>query len=249
VAHHAVAAAIEPAAPRQGETLVARAAGYLDRRQAHGAPVVFLWPGDAGYIQDLAYWEFSDDSLRTVRWESGFTVSLDADLATDPVLVAKVEEVVAEVRRVTGLPVTAGAGGAVTIGIDPDILEDEDAVAIAENTYRGAVIVGSRLRFARRAEISGGPLADYGNTLLHEMGHVIGLRHSPDDKDVMTPGAGRGTRVAEYQPNEASCLHMLYAHRRAGNRFPDTDPGVSGAALSSPRETRIVDRRPARAQR
>jgi hypothetical protein len=125
--------------------------------------------------------------------------------------------------------VSVGPGGAVTITVDPT-LDEDNAVAQADVRTAGAVLTGAVIRFRRRAEIAGGPQAVYANTLLHEMGHVIGLGHSNDDKDVMTPAEGRGTREATYQPGEAGVLRMIYAHRRAGNRFPDRDPALAATA-------------------
>ena len=180
-------------------------------------------------MHDTAYWEFTDGSFRLVRWNAGFTVTLEGELASDPVLVRKAQEVAAEASRHIGYPISVGSGGTVTISVDPT-LDDENAVAQADLRTTGAVITGAVITFRRRAEIAGGTQAVYANTLLHEMGHVIGLGHSPDDKDVMTPGEGRGTREATYQPGEAGCLRMIYAHRRAGNRFPDRDPALGAAS-------------------
>jgi hypothetical protein len=72
------------------------------------------------------------------------------------------------------------------------------------------------------------------------MGHVMGLGHSPSTRDVMTPGAGPGTRVAEFQPDEATCLTMMYFHRRAGNVMPDRDPALGTRATGEWR-VRIFD--------
>lgn len=234
------AAQFTPTAPAFGDRIAIAAAGYLPREQIFERADIFLWPGEPDYIRELAYWEFDDDSLRLIRWSSGFTVTLEGELANDPVLVRKAEEVAAEASRHIGYPVLVGRGGSVTVGVDPD-LEDESAVAEARLDTRGSVIIGARIVFTRRSEISGGPQAQYTNTFLHELGHVIGLSHSPDDKDVMTPGEGPGTRVAVYQPGEAGCLRMIYVHRRAGNRFPDRDPALGAASSARLRTTVIRD--------
>ena len=128
-----------------------------------------------------------------------------------------------------------------TIGVD-ESLGDNDAVGQATVSYRGATIVGARVVFWRRFEIAGGPQAQYSNTFLHEMGHVIGLGHSPRVTDVMTPADGPGTSQGAFQPGEVTSLHMSYAHRRPGNYFPDRDPAVSAASSATPRVTVIVDR-------
>lgn len=235
-----VAAQITPPAPAFGERIAVSAAGYLTREQLFERADIFLWPAEQDYVRELAYWEFTDDSLRMIRWSSGFTITLQGELADDPVLVRKAQEVAAEASRHIGYPILVGPGGSVTVTVDPD-LDEENAAAEARLETRGVGIIGGEIAFVRRSEISGGPQAQYTNTFLHELGHIIGLGHSPDDKDVMTPGEGRGTRVAEYQPGEAGCLRMIYVHRRAGNRFPDRDPAVVGASAASGEvRTRVI---------
>jgi hypothetical protein len=235
-----VAAQITPPNPAVGDRIAVTAAGYLLREQLFEPADIFLWPGEPDYVRELAYWEFTDESLRLIRWSSGFTITLEEELADDPVLVRKAEEVAAEASRHIGFPVLVGPGGSVTVGVDPD-LDDKSAAAEARLETRGSTVIGARIVFARRSEISGGPQAQYTNTFLHEVGHVIGLGHSPDDKDVMTPGEGRGTRVAVYQPGEAGCLRMIYVHRRAGNRFPDREPALGAASTARLRTTVIRD--------
>jgi hypothetical protein len=236
----AVAAVFTPPAPPRSAAVHAEAAGYLVRDQAfEGTPIV-LWPGTFDYVDKLVYdWELSDNTFRLLRWDRPFVVTLDSDLATDVQVVAKMREVIAEIARVTGFTLTIGPGGPVVVRLDPGVT-DEGAVAVTEIRMRGSAIVSASVRFATRQEISGGNRSDYRNTLLHEMGHVMGLSHSPSTRDVMTPGAGPGTRVAEYQPDEATCLTMMYFHRRAGNLPPDRDPGA-GARSTVESWVRIVD--------
>lgn len=236
-----VAAQVAPASPRIGDRVSVSASGYLTREQLFDVPDIFLWPGESSYIHDLAYTEFTDGTFRTIRWAEPFTITLDADIANDAAILAKANEVAAEAARHIGLPVRVGPGGAVTIGVDAS-LEDQDAVGEATVSFRGAVISSARIVFWRGSEISGGPQAAYSNTFLHELGHVIGLGHSPRNTDVMTPAEGPGTDEATYQPGEASCLHMSYAHRRPGNYFPDRDPALGAASSATPRTTVIVDR-------
>jgi hypothetical protein len=109
-------------------------------------------------------------------------------------------------------------------------------------SFRGATISSARIDFWRRSEIAGGRQAQYSNTFLHELGHVIGLGHSPLLTDVMTPAEGPGTDESTYQPAEAACLHMIYAHRRPGNFFPDRDTAL-GASSPVSGTFVITDRR------
>lgn len=239
-----VSAEVTPPSPTVGTAVSVRAPGYLVREQRFAGPPIFLWPSDdSSYENELVYdWEFSDDTRRLVRWERGFTVTLDGDLAQDDAIVAKTQEVIAEMSRTTGLVITLGANGACVVGIDPSLAED-NAVGQADLDFRGATVIGARVTFVNRREISGGARADYANTLLHEMGHVLGLGHSPSTRDVMTPGSGPGTRVANYQPDEALCLRMMYFRRTAGNIFPDREPALGAASLGQPRRTVITDYR------
>jgi hypothetical protein len=235
-----LSAQINPATPSASARVSVTAPGFLVREQAYDGTPIFLWPGDLAYVTELAYHEFTDGSLRTARWAGPFTITLEGDLADDPVLVAKAQEVAAEISRVSGVPVRVGPGGACLITLDPSIL-DEDAIAQAEWSARGATITSGRIKFARRSEIAGGSRADWPNTFLHEMGHIMGLGHSPSDRDVMTPGAGPGTKEGQFQPNEAAALHMIYAHRAPGNHLPDRDPAVSAASSAQLRRTVIVN--------
>ena len=236
-----VAAQVDPPAPRIGDRVSVTAPGFLTREQRFEVPEIFLWPGESSYIHEVAYTEFTDGTFRTIRWTAGFTITLDGDLANDPAIVAKAQEVAAEASRRIGFPVRVGSGGAVTVGVD-ESLEDQDAVAQATVTYRGATIASARIVFWRRFEIAGGPQAAYSNTFLHELGHVLGLGHSPRITDVMTPAEGPGTFQSTYQPAEASCLQMSYARRQPGNYFPDRDPALAAASSAIPRTTVFIDR-------
>lgn len=236
-----VAVSTSPASPGTGTNVVVEAPGYLRREQRFNGSPIFLWPSEESYVRTLVYdWEFTDGSLRMIRWPQPFTLSFDGDLANDAAIQAKAAEVVAEITRITGLPITiAPGGGNVTVRINPSIL-DEGAIAQTLITFRGASITEATVEFANRQEISGGSGSQYRNTLLHEMGHVMGLNHSASDRDVMTPAEGPGTREGNYQTDEATCLHMMYAHRQAGNFFPDRDAAL-GAASTQTRTVRIVN--------
>lgn len=217
--HENVSADVALALPRSGEGVVARASQFLLREQVYDGTPIFLWPAyqgrDQEYVDQLVYHlRFSDGSYRMVRWASaGFTVSLD-DLAGNYQVMDRTREVVAEMVRRTGLPISIGSGGACRVIIDPSVL-DRDAVATATWSFQGSTIVGATVRFANFRELVGGGRGDYVNTFLHEMGHVLGLGHSPDRREVMTPGAGPGTNVSEFQSGEALSLHMMYFHRPA----------------------------------
>ena len=240
--HAAVTGEATPSAPPVNARLAVRAPGYLFREQLFTGPTVYLWPEDQDYVDALVYYqEFTDGSFRMVRWPGPFTITLDGDLATNEPIVAKVREVAAEIKRVTGLDLSVGPGGACVIALNSNILATEDAVGTAALSFQGANIVRAQVTFTNRGEITGGGGSEYRNTLLHEMGHVLGVLHSLRDDDVMTPGAGPGTRVAQYQPHEATALHLMYAHRAAGNRAPDKDPALGATFTAVTRRVVIRD--------
>jgi hypothetical protein len=240
----AVPAEVTPATPVLNQPLSVKAPGFLIREQNYAGAPIYLWPADEGYVSELVYdWEFTDGNFRLVRWASPFTVTLDGDLATNPSVLAKTQEVVAEMVRATGLPITVGPGGACVISLDSSILPDENAVGEARLRFRGASIIGADVVFASRGEITGGTSSEYRNTLLHEMGHVLGLAHSPNNRDVMTPGTGPGSKVANFSDSEATSLRMMYRYRTAGNFPPDRDPalGVRPSAFVQPIRTVFRD--------
>jgi hypothetical protein len=61
----------------------------------------------------------------------------------------------------------------------------------------------------------------------HELGHTLGLQHSPRDREVMFRffGARRSTRFGS---REALMLRLML-ERRAGNRFPDNDRAIAAS--------------------
>jgi hypothetical protein len=218
-----------------------RAPRYLFREQLFSGATVYLWPEEEDYVDALVYQEFTDGSFRMTRWPGPFTITLDGDLGDSEPIVGKVREVAAEIKRVTGLDLSVGPGGACVIALNSNIVATEDAVGVAHLSFQGANIVRAEVSFSNRGEITGGGGSDYRNTLLHEMGHVLGLLHSLRDDDVMTPGRGPGTKVAQYQPHEAAALHMMYAHRTAGNRHPDKDAALGATSTAVPRHAVIRD--------
>jgi hypothetical protein len=222
--------------PPLGAAILVTAPGYLPREQSFDATPIALWPGNPEYVAQMVYsWRFTDGRVVLLRWDRPFVVTLDGDLAEEPNIVAKVEEALAEVRRVTGLECTIGPNGPVTISLDPDIL-DANAVGEASINTRANAIVSARLLFSDRAQILGNHRAAYHNTLLHEFGHALGLMHSSDDHDVMRPYRVQGARVGQFSEAESVLLHMMYAHRRPGNTPLDRDPAL-GARSAGRTET------------
>jgi hypothetical protein len=239
-------ATVDPARPGLGFQVTVQAPGYVRREQRFDGSPVFLWPGTQAYVTDMAHsWTFRDGTSRLVRWNRPFRVTLEGALASDPAVVARMEDVIEELQRVSNVPISLGAGGDVVVGVDPSV-SARSAVAITNLTFTAGVAEHATVDFVTKEEISGEAGARYENTLLHEFGHVIGMGHSPDVSDVMTPGAGPGTRFQVFQPNEVLCAHMMYAHRAPGDRSPDRDAALDASAASAAWRGRttveIVDR-------
>jgi hypothetical protein len=239
-------ATVDPARPGLGFQVTVQAPGYVRREQRFDGSPVFLWPGTQSYVADMAHsWPFRDGTSRLVRWTRPFRVTLEGSLASDPAVVARMEAVLEELERVSNVPISLGPGGDVVVGVDPSV-SGRSAVAITNLTFTAGVANSATVDFVTKEEISGEAGARYENTLLHEFGHVLGMGHSPDVNDVMTPGAGPGTRFQVFQPNEELCAHMMYAHRAPGDRSPDRDAALDASAASAAWRGRttveIVDR-------
>jgi hypothetical protein len=214
-------------------SLTVSAPGYLTREQAADGRSIALWPASDAYVMAIVYgWDFLGSSRRLLRWDHGFTVTLEGGLAGDAAVEARVDSVLDELRRTTGLPISLGPRGAVTVVVDPAGIP-RGALAYTEVTVNGGTMSAARIRFPSRAELLGGQEAVHPNTLLHEIGHVAGLAHSVDVADVMTPAGGPGRTLTSFSPNEAVALRMMYTHRRPGNLPVDRDPGPSAASSRS----------------
>jgi hypothetical protein len=237
-----VSAEVNPPVVGLGQGLVVRAPGYLAREQRYEFEPIALWPADPAYVRELVYdWEFDDGSFRMLRWEQpSFTLTLEGALANDDAIRTRARQVLDEIQRRTGLEGSIGPGGEVVIEVDSSVA-DQQAVALARLQSQGPVITGGTISFVDREEIVGRYGASYSNTFLHEMGHIIGLAHSPDTGDVMTPAGGSGTSGNQFRLNEAIALHMMYVHREAGNYHPDRAPQLGAASGVSLRRTVIVD--------
>jgi hypothetical protein len=69
------------------------------------------------------------------------------------------------------------------------------------------------------------------STVAHELGHTVGLNHSPDDHELMFRFFSR-RRSAEFGPRERLMMALLL-ERRGGNRFPDNDRDVPAGATGT----------------
>lgn len=101
------------------------------------------------------------------------------------------------------------------------------------------------LDFAPNGDVSGGRIvycslasARAMSTVVHELGHTFGLRHSPARTDLMYCTTDRTT--SQFSPRE-SLLMNLMLQRLSRNRYPDDDRDVPfGIPLRVPHTERII---------
>ena len=223
-----VSAEVSPPNPTMGTVTTVRAPGFLVRDAPFNGQPFYLWGQDAEYVQALVYNEFVP-TRRLSRWTTGFSVSPDG---LDPPDVDTLHEAVAEAARASGLPITVASGGVVTVVVDPSdprFSQEPPAIAYARVSFRGNTIVGARVVFDDRRSVSSGRRSGRNNTLLHELGHVLGLGHSMHPGDVMSVHADRRSERS-FGDRERLALKLIYRWRQAGNAFPDSAPSAGPAA-------------------
>jgi matrixin len=216
----------DPAAgAHPGETLTVQHAGYLRRDTIVPRDgLVSLWPltVDETFVRTLVYSEATVRN-RLVRWPTT-TIPVPRDFPGD----------ITEAVRpwVTLVPSDAPA---VTIAVDPadpafaSLPPDTVGVALTQVSDTDAHILSTRLVFKSDRD-----LRNPGN-LLHEMGHALGLQHSPRLSDLMFPSEARASVV--FSADERVLLTMMYGHRRPGQIAPDDDQALGQAATSAVRST------------
>jgi hypothetical protein len=191
------------------------------------SPQLYLWPGDEAYVRALVYTEFSPGHL-LARWaRTSFTVR------ALPGREDETASVVAAAAAASGLALTTSATGEVEFVVDPDALNTTSSTALAAShrTFNGSTITGCRIFVRREGWMTPG-------IMLHELGHCLGLGHSPDSRDLMYAYEQRG--ADSFSARELVVLRLMYRWRKPGNAAPDRDPGVAGAA-SGRRTIVIVD--------
>ena len=146
---------------------------------------------DPDYVRRLVYVIVNDDGSETVhaleRWEGGPLIMCGGDLAT---MAGAIERV----RAANGLPASIGEDGCnVRWVAKPGVGHTATA-----RVYNGSAILSAEILVYRNASSE----AD----ITHELGHVLGLGHSPRRGDIMyaTPTA------QSFSPAEAAVLRAMY---------------------------------------
>jgi hypothetical protein len=226
---------------------------YLDRLSAvrTGTGQRFaLWPkaNSSGlsehYTATLVYTSTADDAptgesalQRLRRGITTVVVVPGPELLADGPSMEAHYEAVANVNAATGGAVTyvlapsrPPSGVIVTTRLDPqDSRCQEDNIrGYARGTYQGLELVSAEVVFCSTS-------AARSATVGHELGHTFGLRHAPDDRDLMFFQFSN-RRATAFGPRE-SLLMRLMLDRPPGNRYPDNDRGATTSAAISERIT------------
>jgi hypothetical protein len=228
--------------------------GHLDRqttiRQSTG-PRFTLWPRTSAdgltehYTATLAYTATTDPpspagSSALQRLPAGTTTVVvvpSPALLQDGRAMEAHEDAVRAITDATGAtvryvlaPSSPPSGVVVTTRVD-----ELDARCVEgglrgymRGTYRNSELTSGEIVFCD-ANIARSP------TIAHELGHTFGLRHGPEPNDLMFFRFGN-RRASGFGPRESLVMRMML-DRPAGNRYPDSDRGVTG---SSAVEERVV---------
>lgn len=237
-----------------GSTLELRHPDTLDRistvRAGTGQRFV-LWPRTTrsglseNYTATLVYTDTSDPPgptgesalQRIPRGTSTVVVVPSAELLADgPAMEAHIQAVATITEATSGAvayalaPARPAAGIVVTTRIEAqDSRCTEGGIrAYTRSTVRGLELVSAEIVLCSMSVARSA-------TIGHELGHTFGLRHSPDEDEIMF--ARFGTRRATTLGARESLLMRLMLERYAGNRYPDDDRSATAVSALSERVT------------
>jgi len=205
-----------------GATVDVTVAGFLPRQTTvrTGVTSVGLWPDDeritSNYSHALVYSWNGDESPDTPLYRLPPRVRSVA-ITGDFDEIAKAVDIINVGTTHAGVTFFAGGTGdlAVPVRLDPtaDTCLEERVLAYAQ-------IWTSRNEITRAEIVVCDPRNAVAPTLAHEMGHVFGMGHSEDQRDLM--GAYRGPSGDAFTEREMTIMSLMM-QRRGGNLWPDND--------------------------
>jgi hypothetical protein len=153
-----------------------------------------------------------------------------ADLQGDPEAMDAHRAAIDAINGATApLGITYRLGGTGDLSLPTKV--DRSAGSCAEGTTRAFTSLWlSGANEIVRAEITfcGTAISATLGTVVHELGHTMGLRHSLDAYDMMYPYA-QSSRPSTPTRREALTMSLMRA-RRSGTQWPDNDRDTTGAA-------------------
>jgi hypothetical protein len=227
---------------------------YLDRQstvRTGTASRFALWPRANGsglsehYTATIVYTAVADppaptggDALaRLPRGTATVVIVPSSEVLADVLAMDAHQRAVSAIVEATGGAVSytlaasrPASGLVVTTRVDPDAsrCREGDVRGYTRSTYEGLELRSAEIVFC---DVN----VSRSSTVGHELGHTFGLRHSPDDRDLMFQRFVPG-RATTFGPRESLVMRLML-DRPPGNRFPDND---RGAVFTSSATERVV---------
>ena len=227
-----------------GTTVDVSIPGFLPRQTIvrTGETRLLLWPDSAAipgdYTRSLVYGssaaqpgsEALDSMRRLPTTTRTVAVVPSADIQGDPDALDAHRAAIDAINGATApLGVSYRLGGTGDLTLPTKV--DPSAGSCPDRTTRAfASLWVSGANEIVRAEITfcGTAISATLGTVVHELGHTMGLRHSLDAYDMMYPYA-QSSRPSTPTRREALTMSLMRA-RRSGTQWPDNDRDASGAA-------------------
>lgn len=202
-------------------------AGFLPRQTTvkTGVTKVSLWPNDSRitdtYTHSLVYQRGDIESPLYRLPPKVRSVALTGDFSE----IAKAVEIVNPVVSRFGVTLSAGGTGDMTVPVrlDPTTAMCQEPGVLAYTEY-----------WTTNQEISRGEIVvcdqrdAVASIFAHEIGHVFGLSHSEDERDLMAPGRGRARD--DFSDREITVMGLMM-QRRGGNTWPDNDRNATATGV------------------